>query len=151
MIRTAAAIAVSIALGAPVLAQDRPSVRLEPGLWKIATKFTQNDKPLPDKTENRCYSAAEIDEPTTTFASLFPNQQCNRSYNVSDKTLAFAAVCSGPAPGGGTLSVKANGYYLFEHPRRFSSQQITTFDVPGQPSTVIVTKKEADYVGPCPN
>jgi hypothetical protein len=151
MIRTAVPLAISIALGVPAQAQDRPSVRLDPGLWKVLTKFTQNDKPLPDKSESRCYSAAEIDDPITTFAALFPNQECRRSYNFSDKTLAFAAVCSGPAPAGGTLSVKANGYYLFEHTRRFTSQQITTFEVPNQPSTVIVTKKEAEYVGPCPD
>jgi hypothetical protein len=148
----AAGLAISIAaLGSLALAQDRPSVRLEPGLWKVLIKFTQNGAPLPDKTENRCYSAAEVDDPAATFATLFPNQQCNRSHNISDKTLAFAAVCSGPAPGGGTLSVNANGYYLFEEPRRFTSQQITTFTMPNQTGTVIVTSKEAEYVGPCPN
>ena len=70
---------------------------------------------------------------------------------MSDKTLAFAAVCSGPAPGGGTLSVKGNGAYVFEHARRFTSQQVTTFTLPNQPSTVITTTKDAEYVGPCPN
>jgi hypothetical protein len=134
-----------------LLAQDRPSVRIEPGLWKVSIKFTQNDKPLPDKTENRCYSAAEVDDPVKTFAAPFPEHECSRGHDISDKTLAFAAVCSGPAPAGGTLSVKANGYYLFEHARRFTSQQITTFELPNQPSTVIVTSKEADYVGPCPS
>ena len=151
MIRIAALSIAVAGLSAPALAQDRPSVRLEPGLWKVLIKFSQDDKPLPDKTENRCYSAAEVDDPVATFATLFPNQVCSRSHEVSDKTLAFAAVCTGAAPGGGTLSVKGNGAYVFEHARRFTSQQVTTFTLPNQPSTVITTSKDAEYVGPCPN
>ena len=94
MTRIAALSIAVAALSTPALTQDRPSVRLEPGLWKVLIKFTQDDKPLPDKTENRCYSPAEVDDPVATFATLFPNQQCSRSHEVSDKTLAFAAVCA---------------------------------------------------------
>jgi hypothetical protein len=151
MIRMAVGLLAVAFAAAGALAQDRPSVRLEPGLWKVLIKFTQNDKPLPDKSENRCYSAAEADDPVATFAAVFPDHECSRAHHISDKTLAYAAVCSGPTPAGGTLSVKANGYYLFEHARRFTSQQITTFEVPNQPSTVIVTSREAEYVGPCPS
>ena len=152
MIRSAFCLSISIAaLSAPALAQDRPSVRLEPGLWKVQTKFTQNGAPLQEKIENRCYSAAEVDDPAATFGTLFPNQQCTRSHAVADKTLTFGATCTGPAPAGGTLSVKGEGSYVFEDTRRFSSRQVTTFTLPNQPSVVISTTKEAEYVGPCPN
>ena len=69
-------------------------MRLEPGLWKVLIRFIQNDKPLPDKTENRCYTAAEVNDPVATFATLFPNQQCTRTHAVADNTLSFAATCT---------------------------------------------------------
>jgi len=151
MSRIAAFCIAVVALSLPAVAQDRPSVRLEPGLWKVLIKFTQDGKPLPDKTENRCYSAAEIDDPVTTFGTLFANQACTRSHAIADKTLSFGATCTGPAPAGGTLFVKGEGSYVFEDARRFTSRQVTTFTLPNQPSTVISTTKEAEYAGPCPN
>jgi hypothetical protein len=151
MSRIAALFIAVAALSSPAPAQDRPSVRLEPGLWRVLIKFTQDGKPLPDKTENRCYSAAEIDDPVTTFGTLFANQACARSHAISGKTLSFGATCTGPAPAGGTLSVKGEGSYVFEDARRFTSRQVATFTLPNQPSTVISTTKEAEYVGPCPN
>ena len=152
MIRRAACLAASVAaLSSAALAQDRLSVRIEPGLWKVLIKFTQNGQPLPDKTENRCYSAAEVDDPVASFETLFPNQQCNRTHAVADNTLSFAATCTGPAPAGGTLSVKGQGSYVFEDARRFTSSQVVTFTLPNQPNTVISTTKEAEYAGPCSN
>jgi hypothetical protein len=152
MIRKLACLAISVAaLSSGALAQDRPSVRLEPGLWKVLIRFIQNDKPLPDKTENRCYTAAEVNDPVATFATLFPNQQCTRTHAVADNTLSFAATCTGAAPAGGTLSVRGQGSYVFEDARRFTSSQTVTFTLPNQPNTVIATTKEAEYVGPCPN
>jgi hypothetical protein len=152
MTRELAWLAISVAaLSSAALAQDRPSVRLEPGLWKVLIKFTQNGQQLPDKTENRCYTAAEVDDPVATFATLFPNQQCARTHAVADNTLSFAATCTGAAPAGGTLSVKGQGSYVFEDARRFTSSQVVTFTLPNQPNTVIATTKEAEYAGPCPN
>ena len=61
MIRIAACLSIAaIFVASPIAsAQDRPPVKPEPGLWKVLTKFSQDGKPLPDKTENRCYSAAQ--------------------------------------------------------------------------------------------
>jgi hypothetical protein len=152
MIRMLACLAISVAaLSSAALAQDRPSVRLEPGLWKVLIKFIQNGQQLPDKTENRCYTAAEVDDPVATFATLFPNQQCTRTHAIADNTLSFAATCTGAAPAGGMLSVKGQGSYVFDDARRFTSSQTVTFTLPNQPNTVIATTKEAEYVGPCPN
>ena len=61
MIRIAAALFIATA-SSFAAAQDRPSIKLEPGLWRVLIKTSQNGKPQPDKTENRCYSAAEFDD-----------------------------------------------------------------------------------------
>jgi hypothetical protein len=155
MIRIAAALAVAaifIAAASPfAAAQNSLSVRPEPGLWKVLIKTSQNGKQLPDKTENRCYSAAEFDDLVTTFATLFTNQDCTRDHAVSGKTLTLAATCKGEAPQGGTLLVRAEGSYVFEDAGRFTSSVISTFTLPNQPSTVFSVTKVAEHVGPCPN
>jgi hypothetical protein len=131
-------------------AQDRPAIKLEPGLWKVLTKSSQDGKPLPDKTENRCYSAAEFDDLVTTFATLFADHDCTRNHAISGKTLTLAATCSAPAPQGGTLVVKGEGSYVFESEKRFTSSVASTFTLPNQPSTAFSVTKDAEYVGPCP-
>ncbi|HEY6256959.1 MAG TPA: DUF3617 family protein [Xanthobacteraceae bacterium] len=145
------AVALCVATSSFALAQDRPSVRLEPGLWKVQIKSSQGGKPLPDKTENRCYSAAEVDDPVTTFGTLFTNQTCTRTHTISGQTLTFGATCTGPAPQGGTLAVRAEGSYVFEDTKRFTSSLVTTFTLPNQPGTVVSLSKDAEFVGPCPN
>jgi hypothetical protein len=132
-------------------AQDRPSIRLDPGLWKVLIKTSQNGKPLPDKTENRCYSAAEFDDLVATFATPFPDHDCTRNHAVSGKTLTLTATCKGEAPQGGTLLVRQEGSYAFEDAKRFAGSLITTFTLPNQPSTTFSLTKNAEYVGPCPN
>ncbi len=132
-------------------AQDRPSIRLVPGLWKVLTRTSQNGTPMPDKTENRCYSAAEFDDLVATFATLFADHECTRSHAVSGNTLTLAATCSSPAPQGGTLVVKGEGSYVFENDKRFTSSVVSTFTPPNQPSTTFLVTKTAEYVGPCPN
>src|ERR1700730_7455547 len=128
MVRIAAGLSMAAILIAAASsfapAQDRLSVRPEPGLWKVLIKSSQDGKPLPDKTENRCYSAAEFDDLVTTFATLFTNQVCTRNHGFSGKTLTLAATCSGPAPQGGTLLVRAEGSYVFEDAGRFTSSVI---------------------------
>jgi hypothetical protein len=144
--------AILIAAASPIAsAQDRPSVRPEPGLWKVLIKFSQDGKPLPDKTENRCYSAAEFDDLVTTFATPFPDQDCTRSHGVSGKTLTLTATCKGEAPQGGTLLVKQEGSYVFEAAGRFTGSLVTTFTQPNLPTITFSTTKAAEHVGPCPN
>jgi hypothetical protein len=137
------------AVNSSAAAQDRPSIRLEPGLWKVLTKSSQDGKPLPDKTENRCYSAAEFDDLVATFATLFAEHECIRSHAFSGKTLTLSATCSGPAPQGGTLAVKGEGSYVFEDDKRFTSSVSSTFSLPNQPSTTFLVAKNAEYVGLC--
>jgi hypothetical protein len=155
MIRIAAGFSIAVifiaAVGAVASAQNGPSVRPEPGLWKVLLKFTQNGKPLPDKTENRCYSAAEFDDLGATFAMPFPDQDCIRNHAVSGKTLTLTATCKGEAPQGGTLLVKQEGSYVFEAAGRFTGSLVTTFTLPNQPDTVISTTKAAERVGRCSN
>jgi hypothetical protein len=155
MIRTAAGLAVAAILVAAASslasAQNSLSVRPEPGLWKVLTKFSQDGKTLPDKTENRCYSAAEFDDLVTTFATPFPNQDCTRNHAISGKTLTLTATCKGEAPQGGTLLVRQDGSYVFEDAGRFTGSLVTTFTLPNQPSTAFSTTKVAEHVGPCPN
>jgi hypothetical protein len=139
------------AAGLFAAAQDRLSVRPEPGLWKVLTKSSRDGKPLPDKTENRCYSAAEFDDLVSTFATLFTEHDCTRTHAISGKTLTLTATCNGPAPQGGTLSVKAEGSYVFEDAGRFTSSVTSTFTVPNQPSTVFSVTKVGEHVGACPN
>src|ERR1700730_4975193 len=111
-------------------AQDRPSIRLEPGLWKVLTKSSQDGKPLPDKTEKRCYSAPEFDDRATTFATLFADHDCTRTHAVSGKTLTLSAICNAPTPQGGTLVVKGEGSYVFEDDKRFTGSIVSTFPLP---------------------
>jgi len=155
MIRIAAGLFTAmifvVAVSSFAAAQDRPSIRLEPGLWKVLLKFSQNGQPLPDKTENRCYSAAEFDDLGATFATPFPDQDCTRNHAISGKTLTLTATCKGEAPQGGTLSVKQEGSYVFEDAGRFTGSLVTTFTLPNQPSTVFSTTKAAERVGPCSN
>jgi hypothetical protein len=155
MIRIAAGLSMAAifiaAAGSFAAAQDRLSVRPEPGLWKVLTKSSRDGKPLPDKTENRCYSAAEFDDLVTTFATLFTEHDCTRTHAISGKTLTLTATCNGPAPQGGTLSVKAEGSYVFEDAGRFTSSVTSTFTVPNQPSTVFSVTKVGEHVGACPN
>jgi hypothetical protein len=132
-------------------AQDRPSIKLEPGLWRVVTKSTRDGTPLPDKTENRCYSAAEFDDLVTTFATLFPDHDCTRTHTVAGKTLILAATCNAPAPQGGTLAVKGEGSYVFADEKHFTSSIASTFTLPNQSSTVFTTAKSAEHFGPCPN
>jgi hypothetical protein len=132
-------------------AQDRPSVRPEPGLWKVLIKTSRDGKPLPDKTEDRCYSAAEFDDLVATFATPFPDQDCTRNHAVAGKTLTLTATCKGEAPQGGTLLVRQEGNYVFEDAGRFTSSLITTFTLPNQPSIVFSLTKVAEHVGPCSN
>jgi hypothetical protein len=131
-------------------AQDRTLVRPEPGLWKVLTKFSQDGKPLPDKTENHCYSAAELDDLAATFATPFPNHDCTRSHTFAGKVLTLTATCKEEAPQG-TLSVTQQGSYVFEDAKRFTGTLITTFMPPNQPSTAVAVTKVAEHVGPCPN
>jgi hypothetical protein len=155
MIRIVAGLSITAILVAAMSplasAQDRLSVRLEPGLWKVLTKFSQDGKTLPDKTENRCYSAAEFDDLVTTFATPFPDQDCTRNHAISGKTLTLTATCKGEAPQGGTLSVRQEGSYVFEDAGRFTGSLVTTFTLPNQPSTAFSTTKVAEHVGACPN
>jgi hypothetical protein len=155
MIRIFAGLAIAailVAAASPfAVAQDRLSVRPEPGLWKVLIKSSQGGKPLPDKTENRCYSAAEFDDLVATFGTIFADHDCTRSHTVSGKILTFTATCNGPAPQGGTLLVTAEGSYVFEDARRFSSSLVTTFTSPNQPSVAVALTKNAEHVGPCPN
>jgi hypothetical protein len=144
-----AAILVAAA-GSFAAAQDQLSARPEPGLWKVLTKFSQDGKPLPDKTENRCYSAAEFDDLVTTFATPFPDHNCTRSHSFAGKTLTLTAACKEEAPQGGTLSVTQEGNYVFEDPKRFTGMLVTTFSPPNQPRTVVSVTKLAEHVGPCP-
>ena len=146
-----AAAIIAGAVSSFAAAQDRPSIRLEPGLWKVLIKSSQDGKPLPDKTENRCYSAAEFDDLVATFATPFPDHDCTRNHAVSGKTLTLTATCKGEAPQGGTLLVRQEGSYVFEDARRFTGSLITTFTLPNQPSTTFSLSKNAEYVGPCPN
>ena len=150
MIRTAGlAMVVAAAVSPFAQAQDRLSIKPTPGLWKVVTRTSQNGKPMPDKSENRCYSAAEFDDLVGTFATLFTNQQCSRTHAISGNTLTLGAVCSGPAPQG-TLQVKAEGSYVFEDERRFTGSVDSTFTLPNQPSTSFSVSKSAEYTGPCP-
>jgi uncharacterized protein DUF3617 len=155
MVRIAAGLSMAAILIAAASsfasAQDRLSVRPEPGLWKVLIKFSQDGKPLPDKTENRCYSAADFEDLATTFATPFPDQDCTRNHAISGKTLTLTAMCKGEAPQGGTLLVRQEGSYVFEDAGRFTSGLVTTFTLPNQPSTVFSTTKVAEHVGPCPN
>ena len=150
MVRIAAALFLATA-SSLASAQERPSIKLEPGLWRDQIKTSQSGKPQPDKTENRCYSAAEFDDLVATFATLFADHDCTRSHTISGKTLTLSAACSEPAPQGGTLVVKAEGSYVFEDDKRFTSSVVTTFTLPNQPSTVVSLSKNAEYVSPCPN
>jgi hypothetical protein len=154
MIRIAAICFTAVICAAGVsslaAAQDAAAIRLAPGLWKVLTKTSQNGKQLPDKTENRCYSAAEFDDLVATFA-LFADHDCSRTHAVSDKTLTLGATCSTPVPQGGNLVVKGEGSYVLEDAKRFTGSIASTFTLPGQPSTAFAVTKSAEYVGPCPN
>jgi hypothetical protein len=154
MIRIAAGFAtvVCVAAACPVAtAQDAPPIKLEPGLWKVLTKTSQNGQSMPDKTENRCYSAAEFNDLVKTFATLFADHDCTRNHAFSGKTLTLSAACSTPAPQGGNLVVKGEGSYVFEDDKRFTSTVVSTFTMPSQPSTAFSVTKTAEYVGPCSN
>ena len=151
MIRRLSVAVFLVAGSSFAFAQDRPSVRPEPGLWKVLLKFSQNGKPMPDKTENICYSAAQFDDLVATFATPFPDHDCTRNHAVADKTLTLTASCKEEAPQGGTLSVKQEGSYMFEDAGRFLGSLVTTFAPPNQPSTVFSTTKTAERVGPCPD
>jgi hypothetical protein len=155
MIRIAAGLSIAAifiaAASSFASAQNSLSVRPEPGLWKVLLKFTQNGKPLPDKTESICYSAAQFDDLVATFATPFPDHDCTRNHTIAGMTLTLTATCKEDAPQGGTLSVKQEGSYLFEDAGRFLGSLVTTFAPPNQPSTVFSTTKTAERVGPCPN
>jgi hypothetical protein len=155
MIRIAAGFVTAVicvaAVSSVATAQDTPSIKLEPGLWKVLTKTSQNGQPMPDKTENRCYSAAEFNDLAATFATLFADHVCTRDHTLSGKTLTLSATCSSPTPQGGTLVVNGEGSYVFEDDKRFTSSVVSTFTMPNQPSTVFSVTKNAEYVGPCPN
>jgi hypothetical protein len=153
MIRIAACLSIAaIFVASPIAsAQDRPPVKPEPGLWKVLTKFSQDGKPLPDKTENRCYSAAEFDDLVATFATPFPDHDCTRNHAFAGKTLTLTATCKEVAPQGGTLSVRQEGSYVFEDAKRFTGTLATTFAPPNQPSTAVSVTKVAEHVGSCPN
>jgi hypothetical protein len=148
MIRIAAALLLAT-MSSPASAQEGASVKLEPGLWRLLTKSSQNGKPMPDKTEDRCYSAAELDDLATTF-KLFADHDCARNHAVVGKTLTLAATCSAPTPQGGTLVVKGEGSYVFEDDKHFTSSIVSTFTLPSQPSITFSTIKNAEHVGPCP-
>ena len=150
MIRIAAALLIAT-LSSFAFAQDHPSIKLEPGLWRVLIKTSQNGKPQPDKTENRCYSAAELDDLVKTFATLFADHDCTRSHAVSGKILTLSAACIEPAPQGGALVVNGEGSYVFEDDKHFTGSVVTTFTMPNQPSTAISLSKNAEYVSPCPN
>jgi hypothetical protein len=132
-------------------AQDRPSIKLEPGLWRVVTKSSRDGTQLPDKTENRCYSAAEFDDLVTTFATLFADHDCTRMHSFAGKILTLAATCNAPTPQGGTLAVKGEGSYVFADEKHFTSSIVSTFTLPNQSSTVFTTAKSAEHFGPCPN
>jgi hypothetical protein len=152
MIRSLSVAAILIAAASSFAwAQNSLSVRPEPGLWKVLLKFSQNGKPMPDKTENICYSAAQFDDLVATFATPFADHDCTRNHAVAGKTLTLTAACKEEAPQGGTLSVKQEGSYVFEDAGRFTGSLVTTFAPPNQPITVISTTKAAERVGPCPN
>jgi hypothetical protein len=150
MIRIAAVFLLAT-MGPLARAQDRPAIKLEPGLWRVLTKTSQNGKALPDKTENRCYSAVEFDDLVTTFGTLFADHDCDRTHSVAGKTLTMAATCSTPVPQGGTLVVKGEGSYVFEDERHFISSIVSTFVLPNQPSNAFSTTKTAEQIGPCAN
>jgi Protein of unknown function (DUF3617) len=155
MIRTAAGFTTAIiwvaAASSLANAQDAPTIKLEPGLWKVLTKTSQNGQAMPDKTENRCYSAAEFNDLVKTFATLFADHDCTRSHAFAGKTLTISAACSAPAPQGGALTVKAEGIYVFEDDKRFTSSVTSTFMPPNQPITTFSVTKNAEYFGPCAN
>ena len=155
MIRIAAGFVTAVicvaAASSIAVAQDTASIKLEPGLWKVLTKTSQNGQPMPDKTENRCYSAAEFSDLVKTFATLFTEHDCSRNHAFSGKTLTLSAACSAPTPQGGTLTVKGEGSYVFEDDKRFTGSLVSTFTLPNQPSTTFSVTKNAEYVGPCPN
>jgi hypothetical protein len=158
MIRIAAGFVTAIvcvtaacSLAQDAVAQDAPSIKLEPGLWKVLTKTSQNGQAMPDKTENRCYSAAEFSDLVKTFATLFADHDCTRNHAFAGKTLTLSAACTTPAPQGGSLVVKGEGSYVFEDDKRFTSTVVSTFTMPSQPSTAFSVTKTAEYVGPCSN
>jgi hypothetical protein len=154
MIRAAARLFIAAilvaAVGSFASAQNSLSVRPEPGLWKVLTKFSQDGKPLPNKTEHRCFSAAEFDDLVATFATPFPDHDCTRNHAFSGKTLTLTAACKEEAPQG-TLSVRQEGSYVFEDAKRFTGTLVTTFAPLNQPSTTVSVTKAAEHVGPCPN
>jgi hypothetical protein len=155
MIRIAAGFVTAMicvaAAGSLAAAQDASSIKLEPGLWKVLTKTRQNGQVMPDKTENRCYSAAEFNDLVKTFATLFADHDCTRNHAFSGKTLTLSAACSTPTPQGGSLVVKGEGSYVFEDDKRFTSTVVSTFALPSQPTTTFSVTKNAEYVGPCSN
>ena len=150
MVRIAAALFLATA-SSLASAQERPSIKLEPGLWRVLIKTTQNGTARPDKTENRCYSAAELNDLVATFATLYADHECTRNHAIADKTLTLDATCTAPAPQGGNLVVKGEGHYVFEDDKHFTSSVVSTFAMPNQPSTTILLSKDAEYVSPCPN
>ena len=150
MVRVAAAFFLAT-MSALASAQDRPSIKLEPGLWRVLSKSSRDGTQLPDKTEDRCYSAAELDDLATTFATLFADHDCNRTHSIAGKTLTLSASCHAPTPQGGALVVKGEGSYVFEDAKHFTSSIVSTFAVPNQPTTAFTTSKSAEHMGPCPN
>jgi len=40
---------------------------------------------------------------------------------------------------------------VFEDDKRFTSTVVSTFALPGQPTTTFTVTKNAEYVGSCPN
>jgi hypothetical protein len=117
----------------------------------VLLKFSQDGKPMPDKTENICYSAAQFADLVATFATPFPDHDCTRNHAIAGKTLTLTAACKEDAPQGCTLSVRQEGSYVFEGAGRFTGTLVTTFAPPNQPSTVFSTTKAAERVGPCPD
>jgi uncharacterized protein DUF3617 len=141
-----AAVGFVVGTCSPSPEQNNPHIRLEPGLWSVKMKMTQDGSPVGEATQSHCYTEAEFDDPMHTFAPADQNKPCTVKHSVTGRTLRVTSTCKLPD---GTTELTQDITWVFEDTRHFTQSTRTVSTGPTEKTELMVT---ADFrlTGPCP-
>jgi hypothetical protein len=125
-------------------AQESSPIRLEPGLWTVVLKTTQDGQPVPDKTNSVCYAQ----DPVKAFLEqLDQDKKCTAQRALAGRTLTVSMVCKSPIS---ATAVATEITFVLEDARHFTQSMQITWTRPESKSETYLMA-DARQVGPCPN
>jgi hypothetical protein len=123
-------------------AQESSPIRLEPGLWTVVQKMSEDGRPVSEETKSICYAQ----DPVKAFLQqLDLDKNCTAQPALAGKTVTVSLVCKSPTSPSTAMAAEIT--IVLEDARHFT--QSTQITWPSKSETHHMS--DARQVGPCPN